>query len=115
MGLNFSHHRMNDLLWVEQYQEKLSPKVFFKFIDTVYAWLENLKPGQKLILSQEKNITNQNRDLFIKTTCLFISEGNSEYEFSNDYTAIIRKKKIPIRWKKKEEEEEELDLGKNGK
>lgn len=103
MSLNFSHHRMNSFSWIEEYKEKLKPEVFFKFIDMVYAWLGELKPGQTLLLSGRKNITNQNRDLFIKTVCLFITEGHEDYEFTNDYTAVIRKENKPIIWNKKKQ------------
>lgn len=104
MEIDFSHYRMNDYLWIDIYKKKLGKDAFHKFLDTVYSWLLRLKPGESINIATSKPITDQNRDLFIKSACLFISEGHDGYEFSNNYTVITHKANQPVIWNKKKKE-----------
>jgi len=88
MELDYSDSRMTDLLWIGEYESKIGKQRLNEFINIVYGWLINLKPGQSLNITTHSKITERNRDLVIKIGCLFISESNYNYEFSNDFTKI---------------------------
>lgn len=47
-----------------------------------------MKPGEAINIL--KDVAPANREKFIKIGCLFITEGNSDYLFSDDYTVIKR-------------------------
>lgn len=91
MDIDFSHYRMNNYFWIDSYIGKIGSETFYKFQNTVYNWLMNLKKGESIDVMQNERITDKNRDLFIKTVCLFISEGNSNYEFNENYTTVIHR------------------------
>lgn len=91
MDIDFSHYRMNNYSWIDNYKEKLGVDTFRKFQNAVYDWLLKLKKGESIDMVSNKQITDQNRDLFIKTVCLFISEGNGDYEFNEKYTKVTHR------------------------
>jgi len=84
--INYSHHRMNNYDWIQSYHSNMGKKAFNLFLNRVYKRLMKMNIGE--IYDLTKKVQEANRDLFIKCACLFISEGNSHYSFSDDYTTI---------------------------
>lgn len=89
MEINYSSHRMTNYDWIRTYSSSLGMSSFSLFRDRVYSRLMKLQSGEVYDLKQK--VSEANRDLFIKCACLFISEGNSDYSFSDDYTLIYKK------------------------
>lgn len=91
MIANYSHLRMTNFQWVEQQMISMGKTEFFKLFDKYYAWLLSQKPGWVFNLTISKVLkTEADRDLFIKTVQLFISEKHGDYEFSEDFTILRR-------------------------
>ena len=111
MAVDYSNHRMTDWKWVDQYKERLGKEDFDKFLNMIYSWLMDLKPGQSIDIINHEKITERNRDLVIKVCCLFISEGNTGYQFINDFTKITNNSHVPETRKT----ETNKDLEKQGK
>ena len=86
---SYAHCRLNNWSWMQQYRDQLGDAEYTHYIDTVYTALMNMKIGHRFVIAN--NVKSENIDLFIKITCMFILEGNYEYEFTNDYKAINRK------------------------
>lgn len=107
MKMDYSASRMTDLQWIEDYSQRLGKEKLDDFIRIAYGWLMDLDPGQTIDLTSHPKITDRNRDLFIKIGCLFISEGNNGYEFSNDYTKITNNSYVPRPRPKKENKDVE--------
>ena len=65
---------------------------FFQLLNERYKWLMSKPKGWTFYIPSSKEIkTNEDRDLLIKMTCLFISEGNGYYHLSEDFTTIMRR------------------------
>ena len=93
--IDYSHCRMTDWKWIDEYQTRIGKEDFDKFLNQIYGWLMNLKPGQSIDLTSHDKITDRNRDLVIKIGCLFIQEGNIGYQFTNDFTQITNNSYVP--------------------
>lgn len=79
----FSQYRL------KHYNEiDISDQGFFTYLNHVYHGLTNMIHGEILDISQ--NVNPANRAKFIQISCLFIQEGHTDYEFSNDYSRIVR-------------------------
>ncbi|WP_419033053.1 hypothetical protein [Dysgonomonas gadei] len=91
MNADYRHMRMLDFSWINEYISAMGKDAFWKLLNERYKWLMKQPRGwiYNIALSKvlEGDIT---RDLFIKTVCLFISEGNGDYQFSPDFTTIKR-------------------------
>lgn len=88
MEVDYSNHRMINWKWIDMYRNRLGHETFDKFLDMIYGWLMDLKPGQSLDIANHPKITDRNRDLVIKICDLFISEGNMYYDFNQNCTTI---------------------------
>lgn len=94
--IDLSKHRMNDYDWVDKYINERGRDEFYKYLNSVYGFLLEMKPGTFFRI--EGNVKPENIDLFIKICCLLICERydskqefETEYIFSNDYTKIIHR------------------------
>ena len=91
-----SKHRMNNYDWLKEYTAQRGKEAFDKFINDVYKFLLEMKPGS--FFQIEGNVKPENIDFFIKVCCMFIHERycskqkfTTEYIFSDDYTKIIHR------------------------
>lgn len=92
MTPDYSHMRMNDYKWIYHYIEVKGKNRFFQLLNERYKWLMSKPKGWTFYIPSSKEIkTNEDRDLLIKMTCLFISEGNGYYHLSEDFTTIMRR------------------------
>lgn len=91
MTPDYSHMRMNDYKWIYHYIEVMGRTKFFELLYSRYKWLMSKPQGWTYYLPlSEKLDTDEEKDLMIKTVCLFISEGHGDYQFSENYTTIMR-------------------------
>lgn len=91
MNSDYAHMRMTDYCWVARYIDKMGEEPFFKLLNLRYKWLMSKSRGWIYnVAKSDKLETEQDKDLFIKTVCLFISEGNGDYQFSEDFTTLKR-------------------------
>ncbi|HMM02004.1 MULTISPECIES: hypothetical protein [unclassified Dysgonomonas] len=91
MNADYRHMRMTNYQWVEEYSSRLGKEAFWKLLNERYKWLMKQPRGWIYNLELSKLLNSDIiRDLFIKTVCLFISEGNGDYQFSPDFTTIKR-------------------------
>ncbi len=82
----YQAYRMNDYGWIQTYKDKMGVDDFKKYVNEIYEMLLNMKPGDKFPI--DRNVKQENIELFIKIVCLFISEGNDNYDFTNDYKVV---------------------------
>lgn len=63
---------------------------FRVFSEQVYRYLDRMKPDTVLVLDR---YSGEKLEWIIKTACIFILEGYNglEYEFNENYTAIIHR------------------------
>ncbi len=91
MAPDYSNMRMTNYVWIDEYKSRMGKDNFWKLLDERYKWLMKQPVGWvyniTLSISLSKTLA---RDLFIKTVCLFISEKNGDYQFSEDFTVIKR-------------------------
>ena len=87
---NLSEYRMNSYAEIEAYFLHPGSDNFKVYLNKVYVALESMNPMDKINIL--KDVAPANREKFVKICCLFISEGNTDYVFSEDYTVI---KKLP--------------------
>jgi hypothetical protein len=91
---DLSKHRMNNYDWLKEYITQRGKEAFNKFINDVYKFLLEIKPGS--FFQIEGNVKPENIDFFIKVCCMFIHERYcskqtfaTEYIFSDNYSKII--------------------------
>lgn len=86
---SYIQYRLNDKdwSWVELYQRRMGNEAFREYRDNVYRKLMAMQPKSSFDI--EKNVREDNRDIFIKLCCLFMNEGNPGYKFSPNYKQII--------------------------
>lgn len=85
---NLIAYRLNSRAELAAYLGESAKNDFFAFLDKAYRLLLALKPGKELVI--ENDVSPGNREIFIKAGCLFIMENHPDYEFSNDYSRVIR-------------------------
>jgi len=91
MNLDYSNYRLNSISELEPFRQRLGNDIFWNFIISVFEWLDSMEVGDSIDISNNSRITNQNRELFIKTTCYYMQQyGNDDYMFTNDYTSLYR-------------------------
>lgn len=91
MNENYAHMRMSGYKWIAEYVAKMGKEAFDKLLNLRYGWLMSKKCGWIYNVADSKQLkSDQDKDLFVKTVCLFISEGNGDYQFSEDFTVIKR-------------------------
>lgn len=91
--MDFSEHRLTDWNWQTVYQEKLGEQGYNQYFSEVWQALDRLRVNE--YYNVETQVRVENRDLFIKICCQYILAHN-DYEFSNDYTKIIRRECIIV-------------------
>ena len=96
MEINFSKHRMNDWNWIQEYKSIMDKEQYNNFFQKVYSTLFQIPQGKYFDIS--KNVTEKNRDIFIKICCLFILEQRKSvgdyWVFSDNYNLFIHKKHV---------------------
>jgi hypothetical protein len=97
---SYRKYRMEDYEWIGTYKERMGAEGFREYRDRVYEMLHAMKPGT--VFTIDLYVREYNLDLFIKIVCLFITEGNSCWEFSDDYKNIRRHEKAECTDKKKQ-------------
>ncbi len=91
MKADYSVYRMNDYKWIDAYITVMGNEAFFRLLHERYTWLMAKPVGWIYNLTMSKILkTDNDIDLFVKTGCLFISEGHGDYQFSEDYTILKR-------------------------
>lgn len=90
---DYTSHLLKNWDWWELYKEKIGERKLVEFMNKVYKLFVNMKPGS--FFSIEKNVTEENRDLFIKMCCMFIDETYHSppsmlgyYELNSDCTLL---------------------------
>ncbi|MDR2913458.1 MAG: hypothetical protein LBV74_01250 [Tannerella sp.] len=115
--MDYSQYRINSVRELDSYLKGETREWFLDRLNKVYGLLMNMKPLD--LLSIEKNVSPENREIFVKLACQFIAEGNSDYEFTPDWQAVRRLKEKPeesIRRSNKIREEKRANkLAKKGK
>lgn len=86
--MNFSEHRLTNWSWQELYRIQLGESAYNEYFNSVWLALDRLEVNEFYDIAKQVRV--ENRDLFIKICCQYILTHNG-YEFSNDYTQIIRK------------------------
>ena len=91
---SYARYRMTDWNWIAIYKEKMGVDLFREYVNGVYNELLNMKVDCSFSL--EATVKEENRELFIKIVCMFIQEGNYDYDFSQDYKFIRRHEKTTL-------------------
>ncbi|MDR2915591.1 MAG: hypothetical protein LBV74_12290 [Tannerella sp.] len=85
---SFVQYRLNDYSFIPEYEQRMGKDNFRKYRDDVFIRLTEIKVGESF--SIEKYVKKENLNLFIKIVCYFITMGNSNYEFTDDYKYVKR-------------------------
>lgn len=91
---NYGMYRLTGWGWIDRYKKKMGIDLFHTYVNNVYNELMRMNVGD--VFSLEKEVKEENRELFIKIVCMFIQEGNNDYEFSPDYKIVKRNEKITM-------------------
>ena len=86
--MDLSKYKMINREWIRVYSHEMGEKAFQDYECRVWEALEKLKDNS--FYDIEKIVKEANQDLFIKVCCKFILT-HPEYEFSDDYTKIIKR------------------------
>lgn len=86
--MDFSEHRLNDWNWQKEYREKIGESAYNAFFESLWLSLGQLQVNEYYDIARQ--VKPENRDLFIKICCQYVLT-HKDYEFSNDYTKIIRR------------------------
>ena len=94
---DFSEHIMKNWEWCEQYRSRLGEEAYRTYVNKVIDLLTGMKPES--YFSIEKNVTPENRDLFIKVCCMFMhAQYTSDaprdvcHGFNSDCTEVLCEK-----------------------
>lgn len=101
----YETYKLIDWDWIQVYKTRMGKEAFQQYVNDVYRLLLTMLPGKPFNI--EEKVREENRELFIKIVCMFISEGNGNYGFSDDYKKV--RYEGEIKTKKKE-----LDTGGEG-
>jgi len=91
--MSLSHHRPENNDWIPQAKQQVGDAAFVAYGNRVYDLLLRIKAGTYFDIN--KQVQEENKSVFIKFCCLFLSENGNpfrNYEFSNDYTRMMHKK-----------------------
>lgn len=91
--MNFSEHRLINWSWQELYRIQLGESAYNEYFNYVWMALDRLQVNEFYDIAKQVRV--ENRDLFIKICCQYILT-HKEYEFSDDYTKIIRRECFTI-------------------
>jgi len=79
---DYTAHIPRNWDWWHTYEQKMGEKELIEYSRKVYMFFMQMKPGS--FFSIEKNVKENNRDLFIKLCCMFIDEI-SKYQKRDGY------------------------------
>lgn len=91
---SYAVYRLTDWDWIGLYKEKMGADRFRNYVNGVYSELMKMEVGKTFSL--DKEVKEENRELFVKIVCMFIQEGNSDYDFSPDYKTVRRHEKTTL-------------------
>lgn len=86
--VDLSQYRLNSWNEIRNYLTQSDAGSFWIYLNRIYKALMTMKPEDEIDLLKE--VAPENREKFVKIACLFISEGNADYIYSNDYTKLKR-------------------------
>jgi len=69
---DYSEHIMKNWEWCSDYRSRMGTEAYGKYVRSVYELLLGMQTGS--FFSIEKNVKQENRDLFIKICCRFMQE-----------------------------------------
>lgn len=87
-AVNLAKYRMNSWKEIEVYLNHSGSDSFKAYLNLIYGALMSMNPRDEIDVLKE--VAPENIAKFVIICCLFISEGNTDYIFSNNYTAIKR-------------------------
>ena len=91
---DYSQHKLQNREWCNEYRSRMGKEQYDDFFQKVYSHLLQLPEGKYFDI--EKNVTEENRDLFIKICCLFILEQRMSvgdyWVFDENYNRFIHKR-----------------------
>lgn len=90
---NLAVYRLNSWKELEEYLHLPNANEFNTYLNLIYRDLMSLRPESEIRILDD--VSPENREKFIKICCLFITEGNTDYTFSDDYTVIKRMDEKP--------------------
>ena len=85
---DYSEHIMKNWEWCDRYRSLMGTAAYEKYVGSVYGLLMEMQPGS--FFSIEKNVKPENRDLFIKTCCMFMKEqylSDQSRDFCHSFNA----------------------------
>ncbi|MDR1437136.1 MAG: hypothetical protein LBI65_03350 [Candidatus Symbiothrix sp.] len=92
---DYSQHRPQDWEWYNEYRSRMGDEAFNKIFNAIYSFIREIPEGQFFDITKVKE---ENRDLFIKTSCLFVLEQRHYigdlWSLSEDYTKFIHKNHV---------------------
>lgn len=91
--MDFTNHRLTGWEWRDVYRAQMGGKAYDSYFLLVWRALDRLLVNEYYDIAQQ--VKAENRDLFIKICCQYVLTHNA-YEFSNDYTKIIRRECFTI-------------------
>lgn len=91
---SYAKYRLTDWDWIPRYKQKMGTDLFREYVNNVYSELMKMHVGDRFSL--DDNVREENRELFVKIVCMFIQEGNSDYDFSPDYKIVRRHEKTTM-------------------
>lgn len=91
--MDFTNHRLTSWEWRDVYRLQLGDEAYNNYFFLVWKSLDQLRVNEYYDIARQ--VKEENRDLFIKICCQYVLTHNA-YEFSNDYTKIIRRECFTI-------------------
>lgn len=91
--MDFSENRLTGWEWRDIYRKQLGDEAYERYFSKVWTALGRLRVNEYYDVSLQ--VSAENRDLFIKICCQYVLT-HKDYEFSNDYTKIIRRECFTI-------------------
>ncbi len=85
---NLSAFRLNSYTEIKQLLSSPEGAQFEAYLRDVYLFLMRMNPMD--FISVRKDVAPENYCWFIKSCCLFIWDGNTDFIFSNDYAFLRR-------------------------
>ena len=86
--MNYSQYKLTSTSEIEAYQTKAGER-FTIFMNAVYNVLMKMNAGDEYHFT--RHVKEENREMFVKTACLFMSEQREQdFTFNESYTIIKR-------------------------
>lgn len=87
---NLSQYKMKDFSEIQKIKNDFGEKKFTEVVNSIYDRLLQMHPGWHYKIREAWNVNDYS--ILIKIICLFISEGNGDYSFSDNFETIRRTK-----------------------